>query len=124
MINSTRMLQSHPRNDIRLKISLCLCMALALVFIAQSHAQSSKLAYKAYWIEIYNNDLDKPALPSHLSVLRYHARKTHAVDIEQRINSSKGINNRQLISYLNEIASIYEEHQLARNPRYGVLNPS
>lgn len=114
----------HFLNSVRGKITLILTATLIVIFLTCSSSPSSKIAYKSYWIEINKVDLDKPALNSHVSVLRYHVRKTHAIDVEQRINSQLKLSNRQLIAYLNEIAGIYEEHHFAQHPRRGVLNPS
>lgn len=112
-------------NENRGKLACAFCASLFVTLLAYSYSSTNNIAYKSYWVEIGKADLDKPALNSHISVLRYHARKTHAEIIEQRIDKAHGkLSNRQLIIYLNEVAGIYEEHHAARHPRPGVLNPS
>lgn len=112
-------LQVHRSTGIRV---VGLCTTLIAVLWACNH--DSDIAYKSYWAEIKVSDLDKPALISHVAVLRYHLRKTHANYLEDEVNSQSQITNRQLIVYLEKVAGIYEEYQIARHPRRGVLNPS
>lgn len=115
--------QVHLLNGIKVK-AIGLCSALIVVALLWPYNPDSDLAYKSYWAEIKKSDLDKPALTSHVVVLRYYLRKTHADYLEEELNSQPQITNRQLIEYLGKVATIYEEYQIARHPRRGVLNPS
>ena len=115
--------QVHLLDGIKVK-AIGLCSALIVVALLWPYNPDSDLAYKSYWAEIKKSDLDKPALTSHVVVLRYYLRKTHADYLEEELNSQPQITNRQLIEYLGKVATIYEEYQIARHPRRGVLNPS
>lgn len=115
--------QVHPLDAIKSK-AIGLCTALTVIAVLWAYYPDSDIAYKSYWGEIKKADLDEPALISHVAVLRYYLRKTHADYLEDELNSQSQITNRQLIKYLEKVAGIYEEYQIARNPRRGVLNPS
>ncbi len=115
--------QVHTLDGIKIK-AIGLCAALTVITMLWAYHPDNDLAYKSYWAEIKKADLDKPASTSHVDVLRYYLRKTHADYLEDELNSQKQITNRQLINYLEKVANIYEEYQVARHPRRGVLNPS
>ncbi|MCP0917853.1 hypothetical protein MUB04_15055 [Acinetobacter indicus] len=111
-------------NGNRVKFTISLCALLTAIVLSCTGMSRSDIAYKSYWIEIKNADLDKPAMVSHIAVLRYHLRKVNAEDLEDELNNQQYITNRQLISFLDQVADIYNEYQIARHPRRGVLNPS
>lgn len=101
-----------------------LCSALIVVALLWAYNSDSDLAYQSYWAEIKKSDLDKPAMTSHIIVLRYYLRKTGVDYLEDELNSQSHITNRQLIEYLGKLATIYDEYKIARHPRRGALNPS
>lgn len=97
---------------------------LVLVVAALSISKSDDIAYESYWIVIKINDLDKPALISHVNVVRYYLRKVHATQLEAELNAINNPTNRDVLYFIEAISAIYDEYQVARQPIKGKLNPS